>query len=123
MSRQQPPVDQSGGVNIQGGTVSTGGGDIVGRDKISQDSSREFETAFEPVAKLFSNLDPVQRSQALQELERLKQEAAKGEKRDDGVMAKITERLVKLVPNAAGAIVSAFGSPILGAITGPVTKY
>ena len=30
---QQPSDRQSGGLNFHGGTVNTGGGDIVGRDK------------------------------------------------------------------------------------------
>jgi hypothetical protein len=53
----------------------------------------------------------------------LKQEAAKGEDANDDVIAKLIDGLVKLAPGAATAVVSAFATPILGGIAGPVTKY
>jgi hypothetical protein len=60
--------------------------------------------------------------EALAKLEELKTEATKGEKRDDGVIAKLIDGLVGLVPNAVSGVVSAFSTPILGAIAGPATK-
>ena len=120
----KPGLGQSGGVIIHGGTVTTGGGDIVGRDKVvGHDQSRQVEEAFEPLAKVFNSLDPAQRAKALQELEKLKQEATKGEKSNDGIMADLVGGLAKVAPAAAGALASAFATPILGAIAGPVTKY
>ena len=38
-------------------------------------------------------------------------------------MAKFVESIVALVPGAVSAVVGAFGTPILGGIVGPVTKY
>jgi hypothetical protein len=109
---------QSGGVNI-GGNVSAGG-DIVGRDKISVDniSRAQIDQAFGPLAQAVSG-----HQEATQKLEELKNETAKGDKANDGIVAKLVEGLVALVPGAVGAILSAFGSPILGGIAGPATKY
>ena len=56
-------------------------------------------------------------------MEALKAEAAKGKQADDGTVAKLVDGFVQLVPSAVGAIVSAFGTPILGGIAGPVTKF
>jgi uncharacterized protein YraI len=53
----------------------------------------------------------------------LKQEAAKGKNADDRVVARLVEGLVGLMPGAASAVVSAFATPILGGIAGPVTEY
>ena len=50
-------------------------------------------------------------------------EAARGEKADDGRLAQLIEGLVDLAPGAVSAVVSAFASPILAGIAGPVTKY
>ena len=49
----------------------------------------------------------------------LKQEAAKGKEADDGVIAKLVDGLVELVPGAASAVVSAFATPILGGYRRP----
>jgi hypothetical protein len=86
-------------------------------------SSQDIDDALRPLNDFLKSTPTEHRTEALAKLEDLKKEAAKGEKRDDGVMAKLVEGLVGLVPTAASAIVSAFGTPILGAITGLVTKY
>jgi hypothetical protein len=121
---KSPAGDQSGGVNIHGGTVTTGGGDIVGRDKtLNQDLSRELEKVLRPLANEISIAPLEKRAEALSKLEELKKEAARGEPRDDGLVAKLVEGLVGLVPSAASAVVGAFGTPLLSAIAGPITKY
>jgi hypothetical protein len=117
---ENPTGNQSGGVNIHGGTVNTGGGDIIGRDKII--NQRSSEEALRPLTELISAAPPEKRGEVLAKLEELKKEAAKGEKRDDGVIAKLVEGLVGLVPSAVSAVVSAFSTPILGSIAGPATK-
>jgi hypothetical protein len=38
-------------------------------------------------------------------------------------MAKLLDGMVALVPSATSAIVSAFATPILGGIAGPVTGF
>jgi hypothetical protein len=116
--------DQSGGVNIQGGTVNTGGGDITGRDKIIKpEIPHDLEEILRPLIEAISASPQEKRTEAFAKLDELKKEAAKGEERDDSVVAKLIDGLVALVPGAASAVVSAFGTPILGGIVGPVTKF
>jgi hypothetical protein len=52
----------------------------------------------------------------------LEGEAVK-EKPDDGAIAKIVDGIFGHIPEGVKALVSAFASPILGAIAGPVTKF
>jgi hypothetical protein len=66
---------------------------------------------------------PVKQNEAMQKAEELKKEVAKGKEANDGVMAKIVDGLVALVPGAVGAVVGMFATPILGGIAGPVTKF
>jgi hypothetical protein len=62
-------------------------------------------------------------NEAIQQAEELKKEVAKGKEANDGVMAKIVDGLVALVPGAVGAVIGMFATPILGGLAGPVTKY
>src|SRR5438045_8945129 len=82
---------QSGGVNISGGNVNVGG-DIVGRDKITQISSNQLDAIFRPLEE-----DAGQQPEAAKKVEALKNEAAKGKKADDGVMAKVGRRSGSLI--------------------------
>jgi hypothetical protein len=120
-----PESDQSGGVNIHGGTVNTAGGDIVGHDKVVHQgtSSEQLEAALRPLTEAISTASPEKRAEAKGTLEELKSELENKEKSDDSRVAKLVEGLLNLVPGAAGAVANAFGTPILGAIAGPVTKY
>jgi hypothetical protein len=120
---QKTGEGQSGGVNIRG-TVGSVGGDIVGRDKITGAPSKtDLDGALRELAAAISTAAPEKRVEAEQKLEALKQEASKGKAANDTVLAKLVEGLVALVPSGAGAVLSAFGTPVLGAIAGPITKY
>jgi hypothetical protein len=111
-------------VKISGGTVNTGGGDLFGGDKIiGQQASIKLDEALQPLVTAINAAPEDKRNKALSDVETLKQEAAKGEKRDDGVVAKLVEGIVDLIPGATSAVVSAFATPILGGIAGPVTQY
>ena len=116
---QSDKPGQSGGINISGGNVNVAG-DMTGGDKITYTEipRAQIDQAFQPLAQAVS-----QHPEAQQQLEALKTEAAKGKKAEDGVMAKLVDGIVKLVPGAVSAVVSAFGTPLLGGIAGPVTKY
>ena len=57
----------------------------------------------------------------MQEVEQLKQELAKGKGADDQRVAGILDGLAALVPGAVAAVVSAFGTPLLGGIA--VTQF
>jgi hypothetical protein len=63
------------------------------------------------------------RSQAEEKLAALRQETGKGQQANDSTIAKLVDGLVALVPAAASTVVSAFATPILGGITGPVTDF
>lgn len=113
---------RSGGVDISG-FVGKVGGDIVGRDKIEGDiSTAGLDAALRPLMEAIKAAPPEHRDEAERKIAALKQEASKGEDADDGVMAKLVNGLVGLVPAGASAMVSAFASPILGGIAGPVTR-
>ena len=111
-----------GGVNIVNisGEIGHIGGDIVGGDKIVQAMTPlMIDAAFRPLDEAVKGAPP----EATAKLAALKAEAGKGKDADDGVVAKLVDGLVGLVPGATSAVVSAFGTPILGGIAGPVTKF
>jgi hypothetical protein len=114
---------QGGGVNISG-SVGSVGGSIVGRDQIvGVPSSAALDGALHRVTEAIGTAPPEVRSEAEAKLAALKGEAAKGKEANDGVVAKLVDGLVELVPAAASAVVSAFATPILGGIAGPVTDF
>jgi hypothetical protein len=119
----QTRVETGGGAYI-GGSVQTGG-DFVGRDKITQGIlPRDLEPLFAPIFAATQQHAPAdQKTAATQLVEGLKTEIAKGEQANDSKVGKIIEGLVAKVPEAVGAIVSAFALPLLGGVAGPVTTY
>lgn len=118
----QTRIDTGGGAYV-GGNVQAG--EFVGRDKIKQGISlRDLEPLFAPILSAIQQHAPAeQQAVAAQQVEDLKTEAAKGKQADDGKVGKIMEGLAAKVPDTVSAIVSAFASPLLGGIAGPVTKY
>jgi len=130
---ERTPQDQSGGVNISGSVDGDivgrdkidVGGDIVGRDKIDVGvpSAAALDDTLRPVHEAIKAAPPQVQPEADAKLAALKQEAAKGKNANDGVMAKLVDGLVRLVPAAASAVGSAFATPILGALVGPVTSF
>lgn len=118
----QTRVDTGGGAHV-GGNLQAGG-DFVGRDKITGISPRDLEPLFAPILAAIQQHAPAERkASATQQVEELKTEAAKGKHADDSKVGKIMEGLAAKVPDAISAIVSAFASPLLGGVAGPVTKY
>ena len=114
--------------NINTGTQTTVGnvaGDFVGHDKVTQGiSPRDLEPLFAPLlATVAHQAPPGQQASAMQKVEQLKSEVAKGQQADDGKIGTIVEGLVALVPGAVSAVVSMFATPLLGGIVGPVTKF
>jgi hypothetical protein len=124
MGDERSGARQSGGVNISGGTVTVGG-DIVGRDKIvgTEISRVQLDQILRPIEEAVRTAPPEKQPEAMQKLEELKAQAAKGENAEDGVVAKLVKGLVGLIPGAVSAVVSAFATPLLGGIAGPVTKH
>lgn len=119
----RPPWVQSGGVNISG-SVGSVSGDVVGGNKsVGVPSAATLDDVLRPVFDAIRSAPPQQQPEAEAKLEALKQEAAKGQDAGDNVIAKLVDGLIGLVPNAAAAVVSAFTTPILGGLAGPVTSY
>jgi hypothetical protein len=118
---------QSSGVTNTG-TMNTGGGSVVGRDmaiNTATSTISKTEIAFQPVANAVKEASPAMLPAAEATLASLKKEVErgeKGEKVDDTVVSGLLKGLVGLVPSAVSAIVSAFGTPILGAVAGPMTQ-
>ena len=114
--------------NINTGTQTTVGnvaGDFVGHDKTTQGlGPRDLELLFASLlAAVVHQAPPGEQARAVQQVEQLKAEVAKGKQADDSKMGGILEGLAKMVPGAVSAVVSAFATPLLGGIAGPVTKY
>lgn len=115
---------EGGGVSISGGTVQAR--DIIGGDKTtfgSETSEIHFQRIFQPLKDIALSAAPETRDEALRAVESIQAEAHKGESANDGVLAKMIDHLVDLVPEAARAIASTFSVPILRAIAGPVTQF
>lgn len=113
---------QRSGVNISG-YVGSVGGDIVGRDKIAGVlSAAALHDALRPVIEAIRSIPIEKQPEAQAKLAALEREAGKGKDADDSVIAKLVDGLVGLVPAATSAVVSAFFTPILGGIAGPITK-
>ncbi len=113
---------QSGGVNISG-VVGSVGGNIVGGNMNVGIPLADLDGALRPVIAAIGAAPADKRSEAEAKLAALKEEAAKGKDANDGVIARLVDGLVGLVPGAASAVVSAFATPILGGIAGPVTGF
>ncbi|UIJ80122.1 hypothetical protein [Rhizobium leguminosarum] len=112
---------QSGGVNISG-KVGSVGGSIVGGD-MTVVSVAALDAALRPLFASVGAAPAENQAKAEAKLAALKEEVAKGKDADDGIVAKLVDGFVGLVPAAASAVVSAFATPILGAVAGPVTKF
>jgi hypothetical protein len=116
---------QSGGINISGGSVGSIG-DVVGGDKITlnEGSRSPLDEALRPVLEAIKGAPPQVKPDAEAKLAAIKEEAAKGEGvASDGVISKLLNELVELVPAAASAVGSAFVTPVLGGLVGPATAF
>jgi hypothetical protein len=114
---------QSGGISNTG-TMSTGGGNIVGGNmtinKMGTFSPAQINNALQPIADTIRRTaPPEQRAEAEAKLNDLKTEVAKGDQAEDRTVAKLVKGLVALIPSAVSSVVSAFATPILGGVAGP----
>ena len=116
-------IDTGGGAYVGGSAHADG--DIVGRDKNTQGVlPAELEPLFARLLADVSNqASMVRKAAAIQKVEELKAEIAKGEKADDSRLGTIVDGLVALVPGAVASVVSLFATPILEDLVGPVTRF
>jgi hypothetical protein len=110
-----------GGTQIDTGSAFVGSGSSVQTGLAAAEIAQLLAPVLAAVQQ--SAVDPAQQAAALQEIEKLKAELAKGKNADDLRIAGILDDLAKMVPGAAAAVVSAFGAPPLAGIAGPVTRF
>jgi hypothetical protein len=117
-------IDTAGGAYVRG-NVDTGGGNFVGRDWTSTGiSPADLESIFAPLlAAVARQAPPEKQAAAVQQVQELKAEVAKGKDASDTRIGKIVDGVVGLVPGAVGAVTSVFATPILQGLAGPVTKF
>lgn len=117
-------TDTGGGAYV-GGDASAGR-DFIGRDKIDYGaglSGAELAQLFAPLLSAAQEAPPENREEAVETVEALQEEAAKGQEADDSRLAKLLDDLVELAPGAVSAAVSTFATPILAGLAGPVTRF
>jgi|GEM_PF-2114585 len=115
----------SGDINVEGGVH--GRGAAIGhkatanyREGVSGD---ELARLFAPLIAAAREAPPERRAEAVEKVETLKEEVAKGEEADDSRMATLVDGLVGLAPGAASAVVSIFATPVVAGLAGPVTRF
>ena len=115
------------GDNYNVGDISGGGNVIVGRNaqiSVGQGlSGDDISKVFLPIYNTILNMPLEKREEATNTVKALQNEVEKGKKSDDGLVARLINQLVDLVPGAVSALANAFGSPVLAAFTGPITKW
>jgi hypothetical protein len=121
-----------GGINTGGGSI-TGYNDVVAGDKTEIVRGNKavgmplpaetLDHLFHPITNLLQSAPAKVQPAAAEKVQQLKSEVAKGKGANDGLMAKLIEGLVSLVPGAVSAVASAFGTPLLSGLAGPATKY
>jgi hypothetical protein len=120
--------DKVGGDQISVGDVS-GTGIAIGRGASANVqtglSGDELAKALAPVVEAVqrNSAGAATQAAALQQIDELTQELAKGKGANDARIADILDELAKRVPGAVAAVVSTFGTPLLGGLAGPVTQY
>lgn len=121
--------DKVGGDKITVGDITGSSGIAIGRHASATaqaaPSRDELAKALAPV------LDAIQRDHAaaatqaaaMQQIEALTDELAKGKEADDSRIAGILDELARMVPGAVAAVASAFANPLLSGLAGPVTEF
>ncbi|MGA8090513.1 MAG: hypothetical protein WCA10_24775 [Terracidiphilus sp.] len=114
----------TGGGNLTGHVIVAGDQIVYGDQNFTQEISRQtLDSLFHPLSGLVRSAPVQVQAEAAEKVNQLKTEVAKGKQRDDNLTAKLIEGIVGLVPSAVSTIASAFGTPILGGLVGPATKY
>ena len=114
-----------------GGAAYVGGNVYAGRDFVGRDSIRTQGLAAHDIEALFAPLllavvqhaPPDKQAAAVQQVDDLKAEVAKDKDAEDSRIGRLLDGLAAMVPGAIGSLVSTFATPLLAAVTGPVTKF
>jgi hypothetical protein len=114
----------SGGGGTFYGNV-TAGRDVAGRDIKSVNlgpTSEQLQALLAPLHAVVQQTSDARGPAARELLKKIEDETSKGKEADDSLLSKLLEGFVGLIPEGVGAVLAAFGSPVLGAIAGPATK-
>lgn len=149
MSKTNTRKDTSpSGVTIKGRDVRIEKSKIAGRnivetktttiktDRGTSRQEKELNQVLEEINKAILQAPKSKQKPAQEKVAAIRQMAVSGAKSQkgksptgkkdqaqDGILASLATDLVDLVPGAVAAVVSAFGTPLLAGIAGPVTSF
>lgn len=114
-----------------GGAAYVGGNAYAGRDFVGRDQIHTQGLAAPDLEALFTALllavvqhaPAIAQATAVQQVADLKAEVAKNKDADDSRVGRLLDGLAAMVPGAVGSLVSTFATPLVAAVTGPVTKF
>lgn len=86
-------------------------------------SGSEIAQLLTPILEIAKAAPEEVRGVAVAKAQELQVAVATDSQGNDSKIAGLLEDLTKLIPGALSAVVSAFASPVLAGVTGPVTKY
>lgn len=117
--------DHRGGITFNG-SIGEIKGPVVGGDYNITVARAEYAEAIDrSLLPLYQAIEAGPRDVhhwASEAVADIRAEAIKGTNADDGAIARLIDGLVGIVPAAAKAVVSAFATPVLQGLAGPVTS-
>ena len=117
-------VNTGGGAHVGGNVYA--GRDFVGRDRMHTQglAAHDLDALFAPLLLSVVQHAPANaRAAAVQQVEDLKAELGKDRNADDSRIGRLLDGLTAMVPGAIGSVFSTFTTPLLAAVTGPVSKF
>jgi len=120
--REEPQRIETGGGAYIAGQVDTGGGDFVGRDQVKQVGLNGSDIAelFKPIyATIEARLgtSPEDRADMKAEVQEIQAEVAKGDKADEGFLARRLRNLKRMAPDVLEVVLATLANPAAGLTT------
>jgi hypothetical protein len=122
--------------DIAGGDIIQTKTTTIRADRGASRQEKELNLALEEINKAILRAPKKKQKSAQEKVAAIRQMAVSGadpqkgkspsgkkDQAQDGILANLVTDLVDLVPGAVGAVVSAFGTPLLAKIAGPVTNF
>lgn len=116
------------GDSIKVGNISGSGSAIaIGRNAhvtvTTGFSGADLDLVFAPILLALRDVPPIKREETAEKVAALRAETARGAQADDKKMAKLLDGLNDFAPGLTTALTSAFNTPLLVGIIGPVTSF
>lgn len=111
---------------VGAGGVFVGGNNSGNIDTGTQSNgipAAELAALFAPLLAVIAQAPADKQAAAMQQVEALKAEIAKGKEAKDKELAKTIKGLLEYVPAAMGALTALFSSPIVGEMVGAATEF